>query len=460
MRRLIDPEEYRRACGLADDQELPIVAISGGHLLYEEIMHPDECFLKTSARFFLGQMTLDKYFDRLVGHLKIGATLHEPDKWEANAQHYLSHDLIGACIKLWMQNKDFAPLDASSTARLKELCIAAYCSETVEDIIRESTAAGVPVESAPPEWIDIITVIAYARRRVKLVQHLATSYQTPAKVSTFEKLSGGHIRYIRISLENTDFQHSPCTASSRLMEILMWTSLIRSGWVHSPIPHDRHGIGSKGIRGVLNELLSHWTPEDHHLRSSPEVKEFCEALHAIDFMLDISAIASFLSPGKDWGEGLTERSVGCDLKTAEMFLDLFPLSRLEEGGYNSSFATFSPPLRLGCSHALMKSVAEWGVDNPDRLSMMKMLLERGCYVNDRYPKWECLVGPEEPGQNDTVLHVVAARGDRELAYLLLKHGAEKDGRAGQGRDLDTSPAQRARSRGFVETAERIERYQG
>ncbi|KAK0623868.1 hypothetical protein B0T14DRAFT_565185 [Immersiella caudata] len=433
MHRMRDPEAYRRRWRLEEDQELPIAEVYGDPLIFQELVRPEPCIIRTSAQFFLEEISLEEYFDRLIGHLEIGTVLHESDSWETREQDYLDHDMIAGCIRIWMQNNDFARLDAADSAKLKRLCLTTYRSGSVQDVVEESIAADAPLETLPSEWADILTLIAYARRHVKFPRFM--------------------IQYSRIVPSDTSFQHSPSTPSNRLVEIQMWTALIHNGWVNHPVPYDPELFG---LRAGLNALFSMWTREDHHMRSSPEVKALCEALHEKNFMLDAGTISLFLAPGYGWGDEFTDNSVGCDLQTAEMLLYHFPLSKISEGRHDWSPYGTNNWMRWGSSWFLMKSVARWSVNNPDRLVMMKILLDGGCYVDDRYPVWEARMGPEQTWQNDTVLHLAAERGDGELVDLLLRYGAEKDALAGPG--PDRTPAQRARSKGFVEMAERIERY--
>ncbi len=57
-------------------------------------------------------------------------------------------------------------------SKLKKLCVSSYNIEDVEILRLEATASGTPLESLPPQWIDILAVIAYARRHEAVFQHL------------------------------------------------------------------------------------------------------------------------------------------------------------------------------------------------------------------------------------------------------------------------------------------------
>lgn len=310
-----------------------------------------------------------------------------------------------------------------------------YNVESVEDLCRKAAAAEAPLKSLPPRWVDILAVIAYARRHVAVLQHLAT-YPAPPTKSTFDLLG---LIVLKSRLRgSTDFQHSADSAENRLVEIRMWTALIRGGWIHHPL--DR---GTQGLGAGLNSLLGGWEHKPQ-LRASPEVKELCRAYGKFGFMVGVGTLSQFLSPAKDWYK--IDGVVGCDLPTATMLLSCFPLSRLTENEEGLG------GLRLGGSAGLLLPLTQWDIQNPDRLTLMRMLLEQGCDPNDRIHDWG--FGQLSAKERDTALHLAAERGDGAMVDLLLEFGARKDmtGHRGQG---DT-PSERARGQGHPQLAERIE----
>ncbi len=464
MQRIKDPQGYRQRYHLQDEEEIPPVEVWGLEGLQRELVRPDEiCFAKTAAQFFLNEITLDDYFDRLICHLEVGAVRHMADGARIEIDHYLRVDLIAGAVKSHMLDGSFAPLEASGmhmhgprayiailrlqrtlttwvvpdAAKLKRLCVLVYDIGSVEDLCREAAAAEAPLNTLPPRWVDILAVIAYARRYVAVLQHLAT-YPTPPTKSTFDLL--GSIVLTSWLRGSTDFQHSADTAENRLVETRMWTALIRGGWIHHPL--------KKGARGVwpgLNALLCDWVHEPQ-LRSSPEVEELCRAYSQFGFMVGVGTLSQFLSPAKDWYK--MDGVVGCDLRTATMLLSCFPLSRLVENEEGLG------GLRLGGSAGLLLPLTQWDIQNSDRLTVMRMLLKQGCDPNDRIHDWG--FGQLCAKQRDTALHLAAERGDGAMVDLLLEFGARKDATGHGG--LGDTPAERARGQGHPELAERIEGY--
>jgi len=67
---------------LGDDDPVPAVEVwSNFHELQQELDNQDEaCFVRTAAQFFLHEITLEDYFDCLIGHLEAHATHRTFDK--------------------------------------------------------------------------------------------------------------------------------------------------------------------------------------------------------------------------------------------------------------------------------------------------------------------------------------------------------------------------------------------
>jgi hypothetical protein len=114
-----DPEEYRRMHELREDEPIPPVEISYGYYeCQEEYDKQDEaCFIRTAALFFLGEITLEEYFDRLIGHLEVDAERHSFDNSQSTKwQNFLKVDLISGAVKVTMLNPSFQPLSPTGAS--------------------------------------------------------------------------------------------------------------------------------------------------------------------------------------------------------------------------------------------------------------------------------------------------------------------------------------------------------
>ena len=90
------------------DETIPIPEVwfgsPGGEYqaLEEELNDGEPCFIFTIAQFFLERITLEGYFDHLLGHLQIDGPRHRFDNARAGKIGELCRvDLIAAAIKSW-----------------------------------------------------------------------------------------------------------------------------------------------------------------------------------------------------------------------------------------------------------------------------------------------------------------------------------------------------------------------
>jgi hypothetical protein len=111
----INEAKYRKEHKLSRDDPVPPVDIVGGlpTVLHEFQQEGESCFVDIAAQFYLRNITLEDYFDRLLNHLAVDGTRHTFDhaKFTKVAQ-LLMVDLIGGTVKSMMLNKSFARLDA------------------------------------------------------------------------------------------------------------------------------------------------------------------------------------------------------------------------------------------------------------------------------------------------------------------------------------------------------------
>lgn len=297
--------------------------------------------------------------------------------------------------------------------KLKKLCVMVYRAENADDLRRDVVAAGMPLESLPPHWLNILALIAYARCDVATLEHLVT-YKGPPIRSAFDQL-GRSAMLCRQTFQADRFQHFTISHGNRLVEIKLWTALIQShgnDWIHYPMTAGE----SQGLVWGIHRLLQSFGDEVN-LRASPEMEKFCRALSRHGIIRSSGTVAGFLSNTGGHEIWFPEGLSPCGLTEALMILSCFPLSKiLKDAGEKS--------LGPGRSANLLIPLTQWGLDNPDRLVVMRTALEQGYDVNDT-----CSLAPwPNPNifQPDTPLHQAAQRGDDAMVDLLLEFGARGD----------------------------------
>jgi len=112
----VNHQQYRELYKLGDNDPVPSVELwSNFYELQDELDKVDEtCFVRTTAQFFLGEITLEDYFDRLIGHLEAGAVRHTFDNEKSTKlEDLLRVDLISAAVKCLMLDQSFRCLEAA-----------------------------------------------------------------------------------------------------------------------------------------------------------------------------------------------------------------------------------------------------------------------------------------------------------------------------------------------------------
>lgn len=109
----------------------------------------------------------------------------------------------------------------------------------------------------------------------------------------------------------------------------------------------------------------------------------------------------------------------CTLSDAEALLSRFPRSKIK---------AMVDEYRCGryLSHdydipSLLRRVAEWPLDNPDRLEIMKRLLDGGVDPNEALPDYG---GISAVMHQASALNVAVERHDLEMAKALVERGAK------------------------------------
>ncbi|KAI1392905.1 uncharacterized protein F4822DRAFT_145999 [Hypoxylon trugodes] len=412
----------------------------------EEIDQMDEeCFGWTAARHYLEYITLEEYFDRLIDHIREGGTRHKWDKSNSNIPDVLNVDLIAGAFKARMLKRNLGRISHADGEQLKALCVLFYREADLTELQRRvELEIGVTLASLPPWIMDILGIIAYARRHVDVLEHLVKNYRassTRAK-SSFDLLGVSVLSSRKGRSEK--FQHSANTPLNREIEYKMWTTLLNSEpntWLHYPM-YERKTSGGipEGLYYGLHWLADYWRG-DHELRTSPAFADYLRALGARGIILSAVTIARFLSVTEGGNIDFTRGGpfVPVGIEPARLMLECFPLGDSMSKDYPN-----------GDSANLALPITQWPIDNPDRLVVLQMLLEQGLVVDGKVAEmpWGHLGPQPEHQKYDTCLIKAAERGDIDMVKLLLRYGAKRDMQGAHGH----TAAQRAKEKGHTEVA--------
>ncbi|KAL7622556.1 hypothetical protein AAE478_008063 [Parahypoxylon ruwenzoriense] len=434
-----------------DDAHAPHLSVFPNLVeIQEELQQADEeCFSWATVKHALGYITLEEYFDRLIDHIREGGARHTWDKPNSNIAHVLRGDLIAGAFKSRMLKRNLGRLSHADGEQLKALCLLFYREAVVAELQRRvELDIGVTLASLPPWIVDILGIIAYARRHVDVLEHLVKYYKASStRAKTSFDLIGVAILSSRQGTSIT-FQHSPNTPHNRELEWRLWTALLNAepgAWLHYPMQKTTSEAGlPAGLYHGLHWLADYWA-DDHQLRASPAFAEYLHALSAQGVILGAVTISRFLSVTEgtsfNFIKGGPFVPVGAAL--ARTMLDCFPLEHSLSDNYPG-----------GDSAELALPITQWPTDNPDRLVVMEVLLEQGLVVDGKIADygWGSMDYRAEEQLQDTCLIKAAERGDTNMVDLLLRHGAARDVQGAHGH----TAAQRARDKGHTEIADHLE----
>ncbi|KAI1381036.1 hypothetical protein F4677DRAFT_405663 [Hypoxylon crocopeplum] len=434
-----------------DDDHAPHVSVFSNLVeIQEELERADEeCFGWATARHALEYITLEEYFDRLIDHIREGGVRHTWDKSNSNIAHVLQVDLIAGAFKSRMLKRNLGKLSHEDGEQLKALCLLVYREAVVAELQRRiELDIGVTLASLPPWTVDILGIIAYARRHVDVLEHLVKHYRASlTRAKTSFDLIGVAIISSRQGPSMT-FQHSANTPHNRELEWRLWTALLNAepgAWLHYPLQQTTNAAGlPAGLYHGMHWLADYWA-NDHHLRASPAFSEYLRALSTRGVVLGAVTISRFLSVTEgtsiNFAKGGPFVPVGA--ASARTMLECFPLEDSLSDDYPG-----------GDSAELALPITQWPADNPDRLVIMEMLLEQGLVVDGKLTDygWGSMAGRAEEQLQDTCLIKAAERGDTDMVDLLLRHGANRDVQGAHGH----TAAQRARDKGHTEIADYLE----
>lgn len=338
------------------------------------------------------------------------------------------------------------PRDTAEASKFKELCLLVYCTNDAETLRQRTIDAEAPLESLPPAWLDVLAVIAYARRHEEVLRLLVT-YPAPRPRSTFNLLDFMALG-IRVAAAGKYAEHSNPEAGRLLCEARLWVILLQSpgGWIRFPLPR-----GETGLRdGLIRTLLDF--SEQPDLRSHPETEEVCRALSAAGIAPKSDLFARILSITTIRDTGVPRGIKPCSLAVAEMLVECFPMARIA-----AAESTNGRARRLGPSASanILMPITQWPKNNRDRLGVMRLLLEAGCDPDDKVSNnmWhESFKMQSRRKLFDAPLHQAAERGDDQMIKLLLELGADRNLASDWNGD---TAAQRARAYNRFGTAAKL-----
>ncbi|KAK0750608.1 hypothetical protein B0T18DRAFT_389998 [Schizothecium vesticola] len=458
MQRTPAPAIYRGSIpGRSRDNSDPVPDVWFGSpreenkALREELEDEDPCFVFTAAEYFLERIDIEEYFGRLIGHLQADVTLHRFDNAKgSNIRQLLEVDLVAGAIKSHMLNQAFPRLQAADASKFKELCLLVYRTNDASTLRQRAIDAEAPLESLPPAWLDVLAVIAYARRHEEVLRLLVT-YPAPQPRSTFNLLDYMALR-TRVAATGKYAEHPTPGADRLLCEARLWTILLQSpgGWIQFPLSRE-----DSGLHGGLTTILLNFSQQPS-LRAHSDIEELCRALSAVGIAPKTDAFSRILSIRTIQDSESPRGIKPCSLAAAEMFLECFPIAKVAAAESRSGRAK-----RLGptASATILMPIAQWPKNNRDRLAVMRLLLESGCDPDDKMETnslWGDSWGSKTKSRRklyDAPLHQAAERGDDQMVKLLLEFGADRNLASDWNGD---TPAKRARAYNRFGTAAKLE----
>ncbi|RSL96037.1 hypothetical protein CDV31_013644 [Fusarium ambrosium] len=382
-----------------------------GDVLKKELKDESEtCFIHLAAKFALGRITLDEYLDGVLAHLrKSSQAKHKFDTlsmelWPENDLWPLTtSDIFAGSVRALMWSPSFTPFEDKEWKCLRGLASLAWNLDDSDKFQTSAREQGLDLSSLSPEAADLLLIIAYCRRHVKLLEHLVKTVQPPAQ-SSFDRLPYYAIEARVESWSNTA-QHSPKSPENVAIEIQIWTLLLNSPWIHDPVDESVEGaMTSLGHRRAGSEP---WTIE----YTSPALDAFHSTLVARNLSPSLSQVAAFM--------------LNCpDVEIGRRYFKKMP------GSMISSHRFFYP------SHAgslLVPIIESKTLSDQHRLDLVQLVLEEIPGLNldatiDR--PWVADMrrfgAPGDPWDFFNALMAAGWRGDKDMAELLLKHGAKPE----------------------------------
>ncbi|KAM0272527.1 hypothetical protein ACHAQH_008709 [Verticillium albo-atrum] len=372
------------------------------------------CLVRLAVYYARGQSTLSEYLNGVLSHLKENDPAHH--KFDARRKYmppgylwpFFVTDLLVGAVKGLMWSEGFKPMED-----LRALAEISWNTDEVRSFQQQSREQKVDLSDLSPEAADLLLVVTYSRRHLNLFNYLLNVVTAPSQ-SSFDRF-GGVIVESRTLHNSSIHQHSSHVPANVELEGRFWTLLLNSIWIHGPMAVELvREIGALSDSSIPdedrdnNERQLSWGIK----QSSPVIYELRQAL-ARRNIPTLSIIGGNLAACSTLDEAqrhLSKISVDGVMKDYEKHIG----SRCTDPSEDITVTIVE-------SQHLKGSV---------RVEVMRLALEtfKGLDINARIERpWISeLRGFGRPDQyNDefSALHAAAWEGDRELAEVLVEHGA-------------------------------------
>ncbi|TDZ67288.1 hypothetical protein CTRI78_v002965 [Colletotrichum trifolii] len=364
----------------------------------------ESCFVHHATQHASGHLTLSEYLDGVLSHLRKGATKHKWDVPPEDVSDFLELDLFAGAVKARLFDADFVPWEDHDYSVAKRLASRTWTTGDPDEFDRLGREDQTDLSGLLPETADLLLVVCYARRHTLLFRHLIGLLPGPPQRSTFD-LMNEMLLQPRTAYWTAIHQHSPRQQSNSADEISLWTDILSSGWVHDPINAETQRFLHHGIRSQDPAVER----DTSVAFGSPKLRTFHLALASRGLYCDVASLGGYLASCKSLDQALD-------------FLTVFPGDKVRPPGRE---------LYDWESGGLVGSIADSSTqDGKLRTDVMRLALERveGVHVNAPFNSnaWEDDLPGSRRTPRMTGLQVAASKGDRELAEVLLLHGARTD----------------------------------
>ncbi|KAK1470906.1 hypothetical protein CTAM01_16728 [Colletotrichum tamarilloi] len=364
----------------------------------------ETCFVRLATQYAAGYLTLSDYLEGVLSHLRKGAIKH---KWDVPSEDFsdlLELDLFAGAVKARHLDPTFVPLEENDYSQAKRLASRSWTTNDPDEFDRLGREDQIDPSALMPEIADFLLIICYAKRHTLLFRHLIGLLPGPPNRSTFDFLNE-RLLQPRTAYWTIIHQHSPKQQSNSTDEIIMWTDILNFGWVHDPVNAETQRFLHIGIHSQYPDVER----DDSVAFGSQKLRDFHLALASRGLYCDMASLGDYLASCRSLDQALDLLAIFPGNKVRPSGRDLY---EWESGGLVGSIAGSST------------------LDGKLRTDIMSLALEsiEGVDVNAPFNSnaWEDDLPGRKRTPRMTGLQVAASKGDRELAEVLIQHGARCD----------------------------------
>ncbi|KAH0419936.1 hypothetical protein CcaCcLH18_14249 [Colletotrichum camelliae] len=384
------------------------------------------CFVRLATQHAAGSLTLSDYLDGVLSHLKKGALKHKWDVPPQDLNDFLELDLFAGAVKARLLDVAFVPMEEHGEFHShKRISVTLYLTWTLlrQDYLQAKRLAHrswttidpdefdrlgredhTDLSALLPEIADLLLVICYARRHTLLFRHLIGLLPRPPDRSSFDLLNG-RLLQSRTAYWTVIHQHSRKQQSNSADEISMWTDILNFGWVHDPVDLEAQRFLHHGIRSQDPSVER----DDSVAFGSQKLGDFHLALASRGLYCDVASLGEYLANCTSLGQALNFLAMFPGNKVRPSGRDLYEWESGSLVGSIVDSSVLKMKLRADVLRLALESIERVDVDAP---------FKSNAWVDD-------LLGREQTLRM-TGLQIAASNGDRELAEVLLQHGARSD----------------------------------